>query len=234
MTAFRRSKFRRVEGQIAFEFAAEPAPQPSPAGMSADDFAVVEQAVRAAVGSTILRHGVARSDDLEQQGWLEGLRAWQKFDPSRGVKLGAHVCGFVKLRLIDWLRAESPLSRKQIAENQQARREGRELPWHPVHASFDASSISDYWAQTADRHAEDAFDAVDDRLVGSAMIADARRLFAGDARLSWLFEHVVLGGNTSSSAAQHLGLSPSRIEQLLNRDILPALRARFALDAAAA
>jgi RNA polymerase sigma factor (sigma-70 family) len=221
---------------LAFDFdaaavrAAIPSPR-RPREISTDDMATLEQAVRVAVGSTVVRHGVRRSEDLQQQAWLEALRAFDNFDPSRGVKLGAHVCGVVRLRLVDWLRRDSPLSRKQIAENQQARRDGRALPWQSAQASFDAPAAQDHFAALADVHTADAFDEVEDRMVAREAMATARAMFADDPRLAFLLDFVVLGGRTMREASAHLGVSASRVEQLVNRSILPALRERFTVDA---
>lgn len=235
---FRRGAFTRIEGQLAIDFDAAPTPAAVPAQrrareIDAETMATLEQAVRVAVGSTVVRHGVRRSEDLNQQAWLEALRAFDNFDPSRGVKLGAHVCGVVRLRLVDWLRRESPLSRKQIIDNQQARRDGRALPWQSAQASLDAAATADHLAALSDVHTADAFEAVEDRMVAAEMMSTARAMFADEPRLAFLFDFVVLGGRTMREASAHLGVSASRVEQLVNRSILPALRERFGVDALA-
>lgn len=192
----------------------------------------MRNAVGVAVNTTALRCGIPRTADLEQQGWLEALKAYPRFDPTRGVKLGAYLCGVVRLRLVDWLRVDSPLTRPQIAENQRARREGREVPWRPM-VSYDeeresGTPASAFVAALTDLDSDDAYEAVEDNVMASRMIREARDLFDPGSRHAFLFEHVVLEGMTQADAARILGMTATRVSQLMVREVIPALRERFA------
>ena len=231
----------QLEGQLAFDFDAALASVPNEVErrveLSPADMETMSNAVRVAAATTCARYGLAFTEDVTQQGWLEALKAYPRFDPTRGVKLGAYLCGVVRLRLVDWLRVGSPLTRPQIAENQRARREGREVPWRPMvsydEPGLDGSSTASHLSTLADESVDDAFEAVEDRVMASRMIREARELFEPGSRAAFLFEHVVLGGMTQVDAAQILDMTASRVSQVMVREVIPALRERFA-DVAAA
>jgi RNA polymerase sigma-32 factor len=164
--------------------------------------------------------------DLIQEGCLDLLEAVSRFDPERGVRLGAYAGFWIRAYMIGFKMANVRLVRE--ARGRAGRRAFFRGEISPVELSLDSFGIDD--GSALGERLPDPAPPVDQRLLQAEAAARANRQADALARTLGPRERAILDCRLRAEApeplrsvARRFGVSGERIRQL-ERDLLAALR----------